>query len=389
MRRADTKGDEDHATGDLPAVSRVRAVEPAPPAVALNGAALTANGSALVDAEIGRDAGPRPGGEAARASVPGAVSAPGLSGPLRVMTYNVRYFGHATRGIASTGAAITRIARSIAAMDPTPDLLCLQEVETQSLRSTSMNRRWFPEETQLDRLMTELTTALRHRRKEEAYTAYYFPAHAYRLTRSTNIYTTGLAVLAKDTLSVGHHNAGSPHDITHRRMVRRFKQTRICAHVAFERADGLRFDVFNTHLSLPSFLSKAFWTGEARMGFGKNQVVEAEELLGFVERARKSDNFLIVGDFNSLPGSPVDRLLREEGGLVDAFRALRAGVTDLEARAFGTAGFLNLRMHLDHVYSSRAVQWMDFAGTEQFGGGGDFSGLSDHVPLIGRCRMPL
>ncbi|MEZ4301142.1 MAG: endonuclease/exonuclease/phosphatase family protein [Polyangiaceae bacterium] len=312
-----------------------------------------------------------------------------LAAPLRVMSYNVRYFGHATRGIATTGAAITRIARSIAGMDPTPDLLCLQEVETQSLRSTSMNRRYFPEETQLDRLMTELTTALRHKNKADTYTAYYFPAHAYRLTASTNIYTTGLAVLAKDTLSVGHHNAGAPHDITHRRLVRRFKQTRICAHVAFEREDGLRFDVFNTHLSLPSFLSKAFWTGDARMGFGKNQVVEAEELLGFVERAKRSENFLIAGDFNSLPGSPVDRLLREEGGLVDAFRATKPSCTDAEARAFGTAGFLNLRMHLDHVYASPAIRWLDFTGTEPFGGGGDFAGLSDHVPLIARCQMPL
>jgi hypothetical protein len=46
-------------------------------------------------------------------------------------------------------------------------------------------------------------------------------------------------------------------------------------------------------------------------------------------------------------------------------------------------------MHLDHVYSSRSAQWLDFAGTEQFGGGGAFDGLSDHVPLIGRCQMPL
>jgi endonuclease/exonuclease/phosphatase family metal-dependent hydrolase len=314
---------------------------------------------------------------------------PELAPPLRVMTYNVRYFGHATRGIASTGNAITRIAHSLAAMDPIPDLVCLQEVETQSIRSTSMNKLWYPEETQLDRLTTELKAALRHKKKADGFTAYYFPAHKYRLTERTNIYTTGLAVLAKDTLSVGHHNAESPHDITHRRMVRRFKQTRICAHVAFERADGLRFDVFNTHLSLPSFFSKAFWTGEARMGFGKNQMVEAEELLAFVARAKKSDNFLIVGDFNSLPGSPVDQLLRQEGGLVDAFRAVQGEVTDHEARAFGTAGFLNLRMHLDHVYSSQHTRWVDFAGTHRFGEGGAFAGLSDHVPLIGRCRMPM
>ena len=117
---------------------------------------------------------------------------------------------------------------------------------------------------------------------------------------------------------------------------------------------------------------------------GRSVLTPADEL-----PPGEPQNFLIVGDFNSLPGSPVDRLLREQGGLVDAFRALRDGVSDVEARAFGTAGFLNLRMHLDHVYSSRHTQWVDFAGTEQFGGGGDFAGLSDHVPLIGRCRMPL
>jgi endonuclease/exonuclease/phosphatase family metal-dependent hydrolase len=379
MRRAETKRDDGaHEAGELHVATRGSTAHGAHPAHD----APTPHGAHRARGHDAAHAVPR-------GPLPPVGPGAGLSSPLRIMTYNVRYFGHATRGIASTGTAIRRIARSIAAMDPTPDLLCLQEVETQSLRSTSMNRRWFPEETQLDRLMTELSAALRHKKKDETFTAYYFPAHAYRLTDRTNIYTTGLAVLAKSTLSVGHHNAEKPHDITHRRMVRRFKQTRICAHVAFERADGLRFDVFNTHLSLPSFLSKAFWTGDARMGFGKNQVVEAEELLGYVERAKKSDNFLIVGDFNALPGSPVDRLLREEGGLVDAFRAVRGEVSDLEARAFGTAGFLNLRMHLDHVYSSRSTEWLDFAGTEQFGGGGDFDGLSDHVPLIGRCRMPV
>ena len=35
--------------------------------------------------------------------------------------------------------------------------------------------------------------------KRERYAAYYFPAHTYRLTSRTNIYTTGLAVIARDT----------------------------------------------------------------------------------------------------------------------------------------------------------------------------------------------
>src|SRR3954464_6663909 len=235
------------------------------------------------------------------------------------MTYNVRYFGHPTRGLASTGAAFSRIAYSLAALDPTPDLVCLQEVETQSLRSTSINRLWHPEETQLDRVMTELHAALALARKPDKYTAYYFPAHTYRLTARTNIYTTGLAVIARDTFTIDHHNAEQPHDITHRQRVKNLKQTRICAHVSFTHESGFTFDVFNTHLSLPSVFCKEFWTGDARMGFSPNQLAEARTLADFVAKEQRSPNFVVVGDFNSLPGSPVDRYLRKERGFVDAF----------------------------------------------------------------------
>ncbi len=307
--------------------------------------------------------------------------------PLRVMTYNVRYFGHGTRGLASTGAAIARIAGSLARLDPLPDLVCLQEVETQSIRSSTIARRWHPEETQLDRLVTELHAALAIARKPTRYTAYYFPAHAYRLTARTNIYTTGLAVLASDAFDVAHHNAGQPHDITHRRSVKNLKQTRICAHVSFKHRSGKTFDVFNTHLSLPGLFYREFWTSEARMGFGPNQLEEAKTLAAFVEQERRSDEYIVVGDFNSLPGSPVDRYLREERGLVDAFAKVRR-LSVREARAWPTAGFLNLRMHLDHVYSSERLHWIDFAETHAFGEGGAFSGLSDHVPLIARCELP-
>ena len=306
---------------------------------------------------------------------------------LRVMTYNVRYFGHPTRGLASTSAAFSRIARSLAALDPTPDLVCLQEVETQSLRSTSINRPWDPEETQLDRVMTELHAALALAGKPERYTAYYFPAHTYRLTSKTNIYTTGLAVLARDTVTIGHHNADQPHDITHRRRVKNLKQTRICAHVSFIHESGFTFDVFNTHLSLPSVLSREFWTGDARMGFAPNQLAEAKTLADFVEKEQRSPFYAVVGDFNSLPGSPVDRYLRQERGLVDAFSKVQ-NLNEAEARAYPTAGFLNLRMHLDHVYSSPQLEWLDFEDTRPFGEEGAFDGLSDHVPLIARVRIP-
>jgi endonuclease/exonuclease/phosphatase family metal-dependent hydrolase len=308
-------------------------------------------------------------------------------GTLRVLTYNVRYFGHPTRGLASTSSAFSRIARSLAALDPVPDFVCLQEVETQSIRSTSINRRWHPGETQLERVMTELHAALALANKPERFTAYYFPAHTYRLTARTNIYTTGLAVIARDTFGIGHHNAAEPHDITHRRRVKNLKQTRICAHVSFEHESGFTFDVFNTHLSLPSVFSREFWTSDARMGFAPNQLAEAKTLADFVEREQRSPYFVVVGDFNSLPGSPVDRYLREERGLVDAFSKVQR-FSDAEARAYPTAGFLNLRMHLDHVYSSPSLEWLDFADTRPFGEDGAFAGLSDHVPLIARLRVP-
>ena len=306
---------------------------------------------------------------------------------LRVMTYNVRYFGHATRGLASTSEAIHRIATRLAGLDPVPDLICLQEVETQSLRSEAMAKRWHPEETQLDRLMTEFNAALALQDKRMKFVAYYFPAHSYRLTARTNIYTTGLAVLARETFEVSHHNAEKPHDITHRRSVKNLKQTRICAHVSFRHHSGKTIDVFNTHLSLPGLFYKEFWTSEARMGFGPNQMEEAKTLADFIERERRSDYFFVAGDFNSLPGSPVDQYLRQERGLVDAFSKVQH-LSVREARAWPTAGFLNLRMHLDHVYSSGGLEWLDFTGTHPFGQSGAFSGLSDHVPLIARCRIP-
>jgi endonuclease/exonuclease/phosphatase family metal-dependent hydrolase len=170
-------------------------------------------------------------------------------------------------------------------------------------------------------------------------------------------------------------------------VVKNLKQTRICAHVSFQHESGATFDVFNTHLSLPNIFAVEFWTGRQRMGFGQNQLNEAKTLADFIERERRSNHFIVVGDFNSLPGSPVDRYLREERGLVDAFsRVLRFGERD--AKAWPTAGFMNLRMHLDHVYSCEGLQWLDFEDTHPFGKKGPFAGLSDHVPLIARFRLP-
>jgi endonuclease/exonuclease/phosphatase family metal-dependent hydrolase len=307
---------------------------------------------------------------------------------LRIMSYNVRYFGHGTRGLGATEAGVRRIAGGIAALHPLPDFVCLQEVETRSLRSSVFGRASLAHcPTQLDMLMAELDAALAARRSRRRYVAHYFPAHTYRLTRETNFYTTGLAILALDDFKILGHNAAEPHDITHRTNLVRLKQTRICAHVAFEDRAGQRMELFNTHLSLPSFFAREFWTNPSRLGFGKNQLEEARVLASFVATQRKCDHFVIVGDFNSLPGSPVDRFFQEACGLRSAFAAhgLAHAHAHPHAHHFATAGFMNLRMHIDHLYASPSVEWIDLEGTHGFDTHGMFRGLSDHVPLIARC----
>jgi endonuclease/exonuclease/phosphatase family metal-dependent hydrolase len=306
--------------------------------------------------------------------------------PVRVVTYNVRYFGHRTRGLASTARAMEGIAEALASLDPLADLICLQEVETTSLRSNFAHPA-LNGETQLERLMVMLHAALARAGKKDAYEAYYFPAHTYRFS-VTPIYTTGLAVIAHRDFQVLHHNAGQPHDITYRHIhpVKRLKQTRICAHLRVVHRSGVDVDVFNTHLSLPTTLSREFWFEPKRLGWGPNQVAEAKNLIDFVSRERKSDRFVVVGDFNALPGSPVYRALLESG-LLDAFA--RHHAFDEESLVdFPTAGFMNMRMHLDHVFSGNELRWLDFTGTHRFGHkGGSFTDLSDHVPIVGTFSL--
>lgn len=313
------------------------------------------------------------------------------SASLRIMTYNVRYFAHATRGVASTARSMRAIARAIATLDPIPDFVCLQEVETRSLRSTFAHRT--PKrETQLEQMMRALSDALQTESKPpESYEAYYFPAHTYRLALGANFYTTGLAILAHRRFHINDHNAREPRDITHRRArtraVRRLKQTRICGHVRFDGPAGGSIDIFNTHLSLPSLFSRAFWRGGERMGHGPNQIREAEALAEFVEQHRKSDRFIVVGDFNTRPGSPVYEYLTRQVGLSDV-HALANDWTPADSQRWPTAGFMRLRFHLDYIFAGRGLSWTDFDDSHPFGQrGGRFHGLSDHVPIIGRFRV--
>ena len=321
---------------------------------------------------------------------------------LRILSYNVRYFGHSTRGLASTRAPLRRIAAAIAGLRPLPDIVCLQEVEARSIRSHVAHRG---SETQLERFTDAFAAALSSTQPAGGktapgpgggltvgYQAYYFPAHSYRLSARTQVYTTGLAVLARDGFEVDLHNAHGPQDITDRNLhpMRRFKQTRICAHLRLRPKGGRghgAIDVFNTHLSLPSTMSRAFWTERKRLGWGPNQIAEARNLVRFVEAQRKSDRFLVVGDFNALPGSPVHRYLAREHGWVDAF-ASRFRLGDAELGKWPTAGFMRMRMNLDHVFAGPGLKWLDFDDTHAFGDPtSPFHGLSDHVPLVGRCRV--
>ena len=194
-------------------------------------------------------------------------SAPALTATLREQrfassfSYNVRYFGHATRGLlAYPKTSIERIARVVAGLRPLADIVCLQEVEARSLRSHVAHRG---SETQLERFTVALDAALAGAGLQGSYEAYYFPAHAYRplSPKTRGVHDGAGRPSRRRELEVDLHNAAGPHDITDRNLhpIRRFKQTRICAHLRLRVRGGRShgpIDVFNTHLSLPSTLSR-------------------------------------------------------------------------------------------------------------------------------------
>ncbi len=302
------------------------------------------------------------------------------------MTYNVRYFGHVApmRGAASRRIAIDGITDAIAKLDTLPDVICLQEVETRSLRSTLSHTPSHMGETQIEAFMKRFDWALHHADRYHRYRPHYFPAHTYRLGKA-HIYTTGLAVLVRDDdrviAAVGGHG-----EITHRRAgpSARWKQSRICAHVRVATSDGWDVDIFNTHLSLPAFFSKDFYRIPGRMGYGKNQSREIAALASFVEENKSSDRYLIVGDFNSLPGSPVYDQIQDVLHVRDPFPEVLGSSVDALRTAWPTAGFLRYRMRLDHIFAGPGLRWLDFEDTHPFGAPGPWDGLSDHVPIVGR-----
>ncbi|ATB30663.1 endonuclease/exonuclease/phosphatase family protein [Melittangium boletus] len=309
---------------------------------------------------------------------------------LRIVSYNVRYFGHALRGLASTLGPKRRVAAALATLDPLPDIICLQEVETQSFRSNVAHRRARPGETQLEAFMGRMEETFVNLRRPMPYEAFYFRAHRYGVG-DFSLYTTGLAILVNtERLMVDTHNVDAPHPITHHhvRLLRERKQSRICAHMRLVRKDnGLALHVFNTHLSLPTPFARAFWSTRDKMGNGINQLHEARALAQLVRRQCKSEPFVVCGDFNSPPASPVFHFFCDEARFISAQAAV--GQIDPRAsRGFPTAGFMHLRMHLDHIFSSAGIRWLDAEGTLAFGDARSrFHGLSDHMPLIARFQV--
>jgi endonuclease/exonuclease/phosphatase family metal-dependent hydrolase len=302
---------------------------------------------------------------------------------VRLVSYNVRYFGHALKGLASTRGAKAAIAESLADLTPLADLIALQEVETRSLRADAAHRGSTTSLPQLERFMVEFESALRLRGVASPYQAFHFPAHAYRLG-PLRLYTTGLAILVNSQrLHVVEGNVRAPQPITHHHSerLRRIKQTRIAAHLRLETTDGATFHVFNTHLSLPTPWAKEFWSQPDKMGHGANQLAEATSVASYAAQIARNEPYLLVGDFNSAPATPVYQRLTQELGLKSAQAALN--VIDLKKpKAFPTAGFLRLRMHLDHVFGQH-VQFENMNGTFAFGATeSPFHGLSDHVPLV-------
>jgi endonuclease/exonuclease/phosphatase family metal-dependent hydrolase len=309
---------------------------------------------------------------------------------LRIVSYNVRYFGHALRGLASTLGPKRRVAAALAALEPLPDLICLQEVETQSFRSSIAHRRTHPGETQLEAFMGRMEETFAHLGRPMPYEAFYFRAHHYRLGEFS-LYTTGLAIIVNTwRLQVDTHNVDAPHPITHHhvRMLRERKQSRICAHMRLvDREDGRPLHLFNTHLSLPTPFARAFWATRDKMGNGLNQLHEARALAQVVRDKSLGEPFIVCGDFNSPPASPVYRYFTQEARFTCAQAAV-GQIDDSTSRGFPTAGFMHLRMHLDHIFSSPGVRWLDTADTCPFGDAQSrFHGLSDHMPLIARFEL--
>jgi endonuclease/exonuclease/phosphatase family metal-dependent hydrolase len=150
---------------------------------------------------------------------------------------------------------------------------------------------------------------------------------------------------------------------------------------------GKIFHLFNTHLSLPTPWAREFWSQPGKMGFGTNQVAEAKAVAQYAQSVTRNEPYLVVGDFNTAPMTPVYEYLTREAKLRGAQEQLKHFELSGEEK-FATAGFMHLRMHLDHIFAHGDLGFVDLEGTHTFGDPkSPFTGLSDHVPMIARFDL--
>jgi len=302
---------------------------------------------------------------------------------MRILSYNIHYFSNDSKGMWSGKKPQRDIAAALSNLQPLPDIVCLQEMEFKSLRAL---RTLSPGKAQMDTFRDAWETAFEDKGLPFPYEGYYFPAHAYRFKKFI-FYTTGLAIFIDNASLRVLNESIQPHVLTRNSplqpLLGRLKQTRICAHLLLEEVKThKKLHVYNTHLSLPSPLTKGYWLSKQKMGFGQNQILEARRLLNYIEATQGQTPFVVCGDFNAWPHSPVYEMLVAQGRLADV-RALLKQEAD-----FATAGFMNLRLHLDHIFSSGGIVWKNMADTRRFGDvDSPFHGLSDHVPLIAQFEV--
>jgi endonuclease/exonuclease/phosphatase family metal-dependent hydrolase len=306
-----------------------------------------------------------------------------------LVSWNVRYFSHRTKGITSTDKTMRQVANALTQIEPQPDIIALQEIDDRSIRSgggrAGIRRRHGQPDSQFARFL-DCINLFAEARGGFGYKAVFFPAHGHN--KRLPLLSTGLAILYRNSLTCVANNGHQPCDITHRRIRRlaRVKQTRICAWCRFETEDGVPFDVFNTHLSLPAFLKRVKGPTGGRFGEADNQIREVESLLDYVDQHGSPDTSIVLGDFNARPGSRVYNRVIKSGAFRDAHAAY-LGANTSQMAGLPSAGFMAVRFRLDHVFSGDRVRFLSFDYTEPYGPKHPWRSLSDHSPLVGRFTV--
>lgn len=308
--------------------------------------------------------------------------------PIRVVTYNVRYFSQPLRGLASTRLAQRRIAARLAALRPGPDVVCLQEVENSSFRSRAV-RPMGEEKRPFDEFLVELDRAYAAQGASSPYCGLYFPGYVTHL-RHLPMTSSGLGILIDiRRFQIAAHNADSPWLITRGR-IDPLRGPRICAHARLVDGNGGSLHVFNTHLSLPLPTPQLlFWRLPLRLGHAENQLEEGRAVAALVRQEAGDEPFVLCGDFNSSPGSPVHRHLTEAAGFCPAQPSIQQVSDAPPRRASPTFAIAGVALHLDYLFCGGGAEWLDVEGTYAVSAReSPFAGLSDHVPVIARLAFP-